>query len=285
MTLTAACAFSGASGTWANSTGKERDAESGNDYFGARYYASTMGRFMSPDPATNLSRVLAYPQRWNRYAYVLNNPLGRLDPDGAQDVEVTVWRDTTTKRSTTGRIDMRGGNGRSLSGKYLEPGLKGVDPIHPKGRISEGEYDATFHASLNGHPVPALFLLQDVPGFTGINIHNGNKPADTEGCLLYGTDLAKDWVSGSGVFRTKAMDFLNDVADDDGTTVKGLTIHVSIPVGNIDTFTPPEPFGGGNPTSIGAPPPGTPGTGHWDDNFHWVPNENTDPKHEGIGWH
>jgi RHS repeat-associated protein len=30
-------------------TGKERDTESGNDYFGARYYASTMGRFMSPD--------------------------------------------------------------------------------------------------------------------------------------------------------------------------------------------------------------------------------------------
>jgi len=30
-------------------SGKERDAESGNDYFGARYYASSMGRFMSPD--------------------------------------------------------------------------------------------------------------------------------------------------------------------------------------------------------------------------------------------
>ena len=31
-------------------TGKERDAESGNDYFGARYYGSSMGRMMSPDP-------------------------------------------------------------------------------------------------------------------------------------------------------------------------------------------------------------------------------------------
>jgi RHS repeat-associated protein len=31
-------------------TGKERDQESGNDYFSARYYASAMGRFMSPDP-------------------------------------------------------------------------------------------------------------------------------------------------------------------------------------------------------------------------------------------
>jgi RHS repeat-associated protein len=31
-------------------TGKERDAESGLDYFGARYYSSSMGRFASPDP-------------------------------------------------------------------------------------------------------------------------------------------------------------------------------------------------------------------------------------------
>jgi RHS repeat-associated protein len=31
-------------------TGKERDSETGNDYFGARYFASTMGRFLSPDP-------------------------------------------------------------------------------------------------------------------------------------------------------------------------------------------------------------------------------------------
>jgi RHS repeat-associated protein len=30
-------------------TGKERDTESGLDYFGARYYASTMGRWLSPD--------------------------------------------------------------------------------------------------------------------------------------------------------------------------------------------------------------------------------------------
>jgi RHS repeat-associated protein len=31
-------------------TGKERDSESGLDYFGARYYGSNMGRWMSPDP-------------------------------------------------------------------------------------------------------------------------------------------------------------------------------------------------------------------------------------------
>jgi RHS repeat-associated protein len=69
-------------------TGKERDSESGNDYFGARYYSSAMGRFMSPDPMLNSARP-GNPQTWNRYAYVRNNPLGRIDPTGLYDMKNT----------------------------------------------------------------------------------------------------------------------------------------------------------------------------------------------------
>ena len=68
------------------STGKERDAESGNDYFEARYYSSAMGRFMSPDWAAKEEPVpyanLDDPQSLNLYAYVENNPLARADADG-----------------------------------------------------------------------------------------------------------------------------------------------------------------------------------------------------------
>jgi RHS repeat-associated protein len=67
-------------------TGKERDAESGNDYFGARYYASSMGRFMSPDWSAKEEPVpyakLDNPQTLNLYAYVRNNSLSRFDADG-----------------------------------------------------------------------------------------------------------------------------------------------------------------------------------------------------------
>ena len=67
-------------------TGKERDAESGNDYFGARYYASNMGRFMSPDWSAKAEPVpyskLDNPQSLNLYAYALNNPLSNVDVDG-----------------------------------------------------------------------------------------------------------------------------------------------------------------------------------------------------------
>jgi RHS repeat-associated protein len=62
-------------------TGKERDGETGLDDFGARYYASNMGRFMSPDPLL-ASATLENPQSWNRYSYALNNPLRLTDPEG-----------------------------------------------------------------------------------------------------------------------------------------------------------------------------------------------------------
>ncbi|MFP5237884.1 MAG: RHS repeat-associated core domain-containing protein [Acidobacteriota bacterium] len=69
-------------------TQHERDAETGNDYFGARYYASSMGRFLTPDWSAKAEPVpyskLDDPQTLNLYAYVGNNPFIRLDADGHQ---------------------------------------------------------------------------------------------------------------------------------------------------------------------------------------------------------
>ncbi len=63
-------------------TGKERDSESSFDYFDARHYASTMGRFMTADPSGLLAQKPANPQSWNLYAYAMNNPLINIDPTG-----------------------------------------------------------------------------------------------------------------------------------------------------------------------------------------------------------
>jgi RHS repeat-associated protein len=62
-------------------TGKERDAETGLDYFGARYFSGAQGRFTSPDPLLNSGQPWE-PQSWNHYAYALNNPLRFVDPNG-----------------------------------------------------------------------------------------------------------------------------------------------------------------------------------------------------------
>jgi RHS repeat-associated protein len=66
-------------------TSKERDNETGLDYFGARYFASLQGRFTSPDPLMASAHVVN-PQTWNRYTYALNNPLSYVDPDGMKPV-------------------------------------------------------------------------------------------------------------------------------------------------------------------------------------------------------
>jgi RHS repeat-associated protein len=67
-------------------TGKERDGETGLDYFGARYYSNSMGRFLTPDWAAKATAVpyaeLSDPQSLNLYSYVRNRPTVLVDPDG-----------------------------------------------------------------------------------------------------------------------------------------------------------------------------------------------------------
>jgi RHS repeat-associated protein len=68
-------------------TGKERDAETGNDYFGARYLSSAQGRFTSPDPS-RLSAFIESPQTWNMYVYAYNNPLQFVDENGSWPTQI-----------------------------------------------------------------------------------------------------------------------------------------------------------------------------------------------------
>lgn len=65
---------------------KERDIETGLDYFGTRYYSSVTGRFTSPD-APLVDQIPENPQSWNLYSYTRNNPVRAADQNG----EVTFW--------------------------------------------------------------------------------------------------------------------------------------------------------------------------------------------------
>jgi hypothetical protein len=71
--------------------------------------------------------------------------------------------------------------------------------IFGKSAIPAGTYKAIINRSerfskLAGHDV-LLPLLLNVPGFEGVRIHVGNKPTDTEGCLLPGTAIGLDGAS------------------------------------------------------------------------------------------
>lgn len=87
-------------------TSKERDSETGLDYFGSRYYSSPQGRFISADDFTNDARV-SEPQSWNPYAYVGNNPLRFVDPTGEvktdPDGSVTFVPDKIDKKTGKGK--------------------------------------------------------------------------------------------------------------------------------------------------------------------------------------
>ena len=67
-------------------TGKERDAESGLDWFNVRYFSGAQGRFTSPDQPF-IDQDPSNPQSWNLYNYGRNNPLRYSDPTGRNCVD------------------------------------------------------------------------------------------------------------------------------------------------------------------------------------------------------
>ena|ERR1035441_2367343 len=85
-------------------TGKERDAETGLDYFGARYFSGAQGRFTSPDDFFKDSHV-ADPQSWSKYAYARNNPLRYVDPNG-ENATVTTSCSTNDRNQTTCNVNI-----------------------------------------------------------------------------------------------------------------------------------------------------------------------------------
>ncbi len=74
--------IAGGSATTDKFTGQEYDSESGLYQFPFRYFESSMGRFLTPDPAGLAAADPMNPQSWDRYAYVTNNPLSVTDPLG-----------------------------------------------------------------------------------------------------------------------------------------------------------------------------------------------------------
>jgi RHS repeat-associated protein len=96
-------------------TGKERDTETGLDYFGARYYSNGLGRFISADWSATPIPVpyadLGDPQSLDLNTYVRNLPTTRTDPDGHQTVaEQNIdrdIRDLAAGRITKAEFDTR----------------------------------------------------------------------------------------------------------------------------------------------------------------------------------
>jgi RHS repeat-associated protein len=190
-------------------TGKEYDEETGLVYFGGRYYAPELGRWITPDPLfleKKPNKLIKTPKELNSYAYVQNNPITYRDEDGLKTT-ITIERDATTDTSISGTMTVKSDIvSDTYSGYTIEPKKGGADKS--KDPVAVGKYDAIIRED----HTPNRVELKDVPNYSNIQIHIGNDPAnDSIGCFLVGSDREKDKVTGS---RKAMKEVLNVIEKD-----------------------------------------------------------------------
>jgi RHS repeat-associated protein len=146
-------------------TGKERDAESGLDYFGARYYSNGLGRWVSADPKGLSLRHLLNPQKLNKYSYVINNPMSFFDPNGMEELTIQLRAYIPQQTMLTYKGDNRGPTTSQAvtSRTEVKFGIETDQSKRPPG----------------GYP-PLLAPSQSKGGVTE-NFFTGNKAVQTEG--------------------------------------------------------------------------------------------------------
>jgi len=183
-------------------SGKPRDAESDLDYFGARYYDRAQYRFLSVDPVIPAGKAVSNPQRWNLYAYCLDNPIRYLDPDGADAIHFTIRRDYIQDNTMFGVM-------YSEDRKFQ---VMTMEPVYTDGKtgsaIPDGEYTAkpSWH---QGHF--ALELSgEGLRGRKGkVAIHFGRVREASQGCILIGTEYdekTKKLMSPSGMVEIPRLE-------------------------------------------------------------------------------
>jgi RHS repeat-associated protein len=158
-------------------TGKERDTETGLDYFGARYFSGALGRFTSPDPMIITATRLLDPQGLNLYSYTRNRPTIAVDDGGLGTVVVTVGA-----RQTASVFYAGSGSSRSYAGlargssrnRFQENGDTAFGKYKITGYEHGGLKPAYGRAKIRMEPVAGQNeALVASPHRTGIFIHGG----------------------------------------------------------------------------------------------------------------
>jgi RHS repeat-associated protein len=204
-------------------TGKERDAETGLDYFGARYYASQTGRFTTVDPVLDVDKAVTNPQLWNRYAYTTNNPLRRVDPDGRQELDANLAKMLELLKTPT----------RALAGRVKAPLIQviyeetigwalgetfGYNPraIPQPGMMA---HEVAQMRQVSSYEKGALILgvgEPNAPAIDGVDLTNAVgislKSASTADAVGRSAEKALDQVQKAGFYRVRVYIDARDIA-------------------------------------------------------------------------
>ncbi|ABA87391.2 RHS repeat protein [Syntrophotalea carbinolica DSM 2380] len=124
--------------------GKEKDEETGLNYFGARYLSAQTGRFLAPDPvrAVDIVRgeinasLLTEPQRLSTYTYSINNPYRFVDSRGLQvsailDTKTNTLTITDSDKEVTISVSAFTGGHLDKNGNIVKPGVAPQTPASP----------------------------------------------------------------------------------------------------------------------------------------------------------
>lgn len=123
---------------------------------------------------------------------------------------IQLIRESFTSKSTEGKLFC---NGEFVcytledKDRFLEEGIN--EKVYGETAIPRGTYEVVL--SMSNRFKKILPEVLEVPGYTGIRIHSGNKPEDTEGCILVGLKNDKvddDWVGSSKLALKNLMDIL-----------------------------------------------------------------------------
>ena len=113
-------------------------------------------------------------------------------------MNIELYRNTFTRKSTSGILLVNNiFECYSLedTNRNLESGGTKIlgETCIPKGKYRIELYDSPKHGK-------ETLQLVNVPQFSNVQIHGGNKPDDTEGCILVGNERSEDhpdWISKS----------------------------------------------------------------------------------------
>ena len=190
-------------------SGKEHDAESELDYFGARYYDRSQYRFISVDVARNANIPLFDAQYLCFYSFSKNNPISYLDPNGAFPVRIVVLRTSVAASGMiTGSLTMETPY-ETKTYRTTEPPYKGLTlaKTHDSGSsIQAGTYKGILErkATIADQIVDAIRLENKslLGTRTGIYIHCGTV---SNGCILV------DYIFASSLPWNARQDMINNI--------------------------------------------------------------------------
>lgn len=129
-------------------------------------------------------------------------------------MQLVLKRIVQSKLSTEGRLEVNG----VFQCFTLKPAYREV----PGAPVKDWKVMGKTAIPVGNYPVSVTYfrkdkyyspILEDVPGFSGIRIHIGNFPADTDGCILVGTKLGPDKVINSKIAFSDLMALFDKAKD------------------------------------------------------------------------